>query len=214
MDEDIERVLVAEAACFAEMEQTFLSQIENFTVDPFRRAYRDYAKTLTRGDEDDGNSVPPGTLHPTVARGLTTLHKAFPPLRASLAAEPFSDLIESTIDEVGRVLLDEVLSDNFTLSERTARQLRFNIERGVLDSFLSIVPDAAGRLASILEVCAIVTLPEAEWVRATNAKDDSAFLSVLSNDCLGGKTIAHLDIASARRVLDLRLDLKFKHDAS
>ena len=93
----------------------------------------------------------------------------------------------------------------------SAQLLRYNIERGVLDTLRLIAVDADRQLGMVLEACAITTLTEADWQRVQTTDDDATLLTLVSQTALGGKEV-ELDAAAVRKLLRCRLDLQFKHD--
>mmetsp|Transcript_8530 Transcript_8530/g.21942 ORF Transcript_8530/g.21942 Transcript_8530/m.21942 type:complete len:743 (+) Transcript_8530:124-2352(+) len=204
---DIEDVLTAQAGAFANLANTYLKQFHEFAVDPFRRAFSEYAKVLSRCVDSDDSSVTPVLTH-----ALKTLRSTLDALRMSLGPALFSEFIEWVLGAVNRTVLDGLLVPGFTLTETAARQLRYDVENGVAPVFIEIAPDAAGLLCAALEACRIVTFPEAAWLQAMNSKNDADFLAALADGGLGGDGTSYLEVDVARQMMALRFDLRLKHD--
>ena len=99
------------------------------------------------------------------------------------------------------------LSSRFTLAGSSARRLRFDVENGVLGVLRAFAPDAQRKLGAVLEACAVVSLGESEWARATKASTPGEMRVAIETS---GRPITHLDDATLRKLLALRIDLRFK----
>jgi len=69
-------------------------------------------------------------------------------------------------------------------------------------------PDAQRKLGAVLEACAVVTLGESDWTQATNSSDSGEMRVAI--EASSGRAMTHLDDVTLRKLLALRIDLRFK----